>query len=241
MAFTILSVRLPSGEYPVCGVALEPYVQCRKENNLTATAEELPEEGQSGARFCLRFRWYRSVVQRSGANCWIHPDREACLQCILCLRHKVDIRKSYHCTPACLRQHWPYHKELHEQREQRKQNGIDLVLCMARQERADRQASRESRRAGSLSGRADDIHLTIRCRSAGHFENGYAGGYDLHRPVTHSDNGETWIEVPILPAAVPMLSQQPCPQGNLAQASSVACRWPGSGSIAQAQTMWAVC
>ena len=116
-SFTVLSVKLPAGEYPVCGVALEPYVQCRRENQ-AAAPEEVPEEGQAGARYALRFRWYRSVVQRSGANCWIHPDREATLQCVLCLRCKVDIRKSYHCTPSCLKQHWHWHKELHEQRRQ---------------------------------------------------------------------------------------------------------------------------
>ena len=65
------------------------HVQVKTETHNTATAEDLPEEGQGGARFCLRFRWYRSVVQRSGANCWIHPDREATLQCVLCLRCKV--------------------------------------------------------------------------------------------------------------------------------------------------------
>ena len=85
---------------------------------LEASTRRWLQEGQAGARFCLRFRWYRSVVQRSGANCWIHPDKQATLQCVLCLRSKVDIRKSYHCTPACLREHWHWHKELHEQRRQ---------------------------------------------------------------------------------------------------------------------------
>ena len=105
---------------------MEPYVLCRRDNNATATADELPEEGTAGARFCLRFRWYRSIVQRSGALCWIHPDKEASLQCILCLRCKVDIRKSYHCSTACLRQHWAYHKELHDQR---KQNGAAKAVA----------------------------------------------------------------------------------------------------------------
>ena len=126
MALTIISSRVPSGDTPVCGVPLEPYVLCRRDNNATATADELPEEGTAGARFCLRFRWYRSVVQRSGALCWIHPDKEASLQCILCLRCKVDIRKSYHCSTACLRQHWAYHKELHDQR---KQNGAAKAVA----------------------------------------------------------------------------------------------------------------
>ena len=30
----------------------------------------------------------------------------------------------------------------------------------------------------------------------GHLENGFGGAYDLTRPGTHSDHGETWVEVP---------------------------------------------
>ena len=40
-------------------------------------------------------------------------DREATLQCILCLRAKVDLRKSYSCSTDCLRQHWGLHRDLH--------------------------------------------------------------------------------------------------------------------------------
>lgn len=47
--------------------------------------------------------------------CCIHPDREATIQCLLCLRCKVDQRRSFHCTTECLKQHWGFHKELHEQ------------------------------------------------------------------------------------------------------------------------------
>ena len=40
-------------------------------------------------------------------------DREATLQCILCLRAKVELRKSFSCSTDCLRQHWNLHKDLH--------------------------------------------------------------------------------------------------------------------------------
>ena len=46
----------------------------------------------------------------------IHPDREATVQCILCLRSRAEVRKSFHCTPECLQRHWPQHRQLHEQR-----------------------------------------------------------------------------------------------------------------------------
>jgi CCR4-NOT transcription complex subunit 6 len=45
----------------------------------------------------------------------VHGDREATLQCVLCLRAKVDVRKSFHCSTDCLRRHWGLHKELHGQ------------------------------------------------------------------------------------------------------------------------------
>ena len=57
--------------------------------------------------------------------CWKHSDREATLQCVLCLRSKVEVTKSFHCSTDCLRQHWVLHKELHGQ--QGRQNG----LCMS--------------------------------------------------------------------------------------------------------------
>lgn len=98
-------------------MTVEPYVVCRRADaTTTCSAEDVPEEGSdSQSRFSLRFRWYRSVVNRGGAVCWVHGDREATLQCVLCLRAKVDVRKSFHCSTDCLRRHWGLHKELHGQ------------------------------------------------------------------------------------------------------------------------------
>ena len=45
--------------------------------------------------------------------CCALQDREATLQCILCLRAKVELRKSYSCSTDCLRQHWSLHRDLH--------------------------------------------------------------------------------------------------------------------------------
>ena len=47
--------------------------------------------------------------------CWVHPEKEAAIQCILCLRCKVDVKKSYHCSPECLREHWAFHRDFHQQ------------------------------------------------------------------------------------------------------------------------------
>jgi len=64
---------------------------------------------RSGIPFVLMTRYKMFLLQ-------IHPDREATVQCILCLRSRAEIRKSFHCTPECLQQHWPQHRQLHEQR-----------------------------------------------------------------------------------------------------------------------------
>lgn len=80
----VVSARLPTGDAPVCGVPLVPYVLVRRGDATGAVAgDEVPEEGSPAAgdaRFSLRFRWYRSVMHRGAALCWVHPDREAKLQ-----------------------------------------------------------------------------------------------------------------------------------------------------------------
>jgi CCR4-NOT transcription complex subunit 6 len=83
---------------------------------LAASAEEVPEEGATDARFSVKCRWYRAVAARGGAPaCWAHPEREAGVQCILCLRAKADARRAYHCSPECLVEHWAFHKDFHLQ------------------------------------------------------------------------------------------------------------------------------
>lgn len=45
----------------------------------------------------------------------MHPERDAGIQCILCLRCKADTKRSYHCTPSCLQEHWTFHLDFHNQ------------------------------------------------------------------------------------------------------------------------------
>ena len=54
-------------------------------------------------------------TRRVPQYCWVHPEKEAAIQCILCLRCKVDTKKSYHCSPECLREHWAFHRDFHQQ------------------------------------------------------------------------------------------------------------------------------
>jgi hypothetical protein len=100
----VVSARLPTGDTPVAGVPLVPYVLVRRgvagdpsgSSSLSAalsapvSGDDAPDEetalATGSSRFALRFRWYRSVLLggagRGGmpAVCWAHPDREAAIQ-----------------------------------------------------------------------------------------------------------------------------------------------------------------
>ena len=64
-------------------------------------------EQQSIHRHCQALQAIRAT------QCFLQ-DREATLQCVLCLRARVEQRKSYSCSTDCLRQHWGEHKNLHQ-------------------------------------------------------------------------------------------------------------------------------
>ena len=93
---------------------METYVLVKR-GEATVTADDVPEEGSLDGVYQLRNRWYRSTIPRGGAICSIHPDREATLQCIVCLRSKAAQPLSYHCSPDCLKTHWHLHKDYHKQ------------------------------------------------------------------------------------------------------------------------------
>jgi CCR4-NOT transcription complex subunit 6 len=114
MSFTIQSVRLPTGDAPVCNVTLEPYVLIKR-GDTTVTADDVPEEGSGEGLFQLKSRWFRSALPRGGTVCCVHPEQEAILQCTVCLRCKVANHLSYHCSPECFKAHWARHLEYHRQ------------------------------------------------------------------------------------------------------------------------------
>lgn len=115
MAFTIVSVKLACGETALCGVTLEPYVILKKSDGSQITADETFEEGTSDGTYQLRSRWYRGTINRGASYCSIHHDREATVQCLICLRGKCPAHLSFHCTPDCLKSHWSLHKDYHRQ------------------------------------------------------------------------------------------------------------------------------
>lgn len=107
------SLRLSTSDGVFCGVTLEPYVIVKRDNTPIAL-EDVPEEGSPDGVFQLRPRWYRCTLPRPGSVCSVHPDREAGLQCTVCLRQKVAQHLSYHCSVECLKSHWHLHKEYHQ-------------------------------------------------------------------------------------------------------------------------------
>ena len=110
----VVSARLPTGDTPVAGVPLVPYVLVRRgvagdpsgASSLSAvlsapvSGDDAPDEetalATGSSRFALRFRWYRSVLLggagRGGmpAVCWAHPDREAAIQVRLFFFFGID-------------------------------------------------------------------------------------------------------------------------------------------------------
>lgn len=114
MSVSIVSARLPTGDTPVCSVTLEPYVLIKR-GETTVTADDIPEEGSTEPGLQLRSKWYRTSIPRGGAVCSVHPEKEATVQCAVCLRCKVAVHLSYHCTAECFKRSWPQHLEYHRQ------------------------------------------------------------------------------------------------------------------------------
>lgn len=59
---------------------------------------------------------YRFRIQsdKKVAVCSVHPSEQATLQCIGCIKAKVPLPKSYHCSSKCFSDAWSHHRTLHE-------------------------------------------------------------------------------------------------------------------------------
>lgn len=178
MAFAIISARLPTGDTPIVGVCLQPYVLIKR-GDATVTADDVPEEGSGEGQYQLRSRWYRSTLTRGGAVCAIHPDKEATIQCVVCLKTRTPQHLSYHCTPECLKSSWQSHIDYHKQ-----SHANGGASCSTDQ----------------LSPLHQQGHLPNGASVTAGGENGHDAAYFKSSSAMYS-NGETWVEVrPILPA-----------------------------------------
>ncbi|KVH94700.1 Endonuclease/exonuclease/phosphatase [Cynara cardunculus var. scolymus] len=94
---SVLRVHLPS-DIPIVGCELLPYVLLRHPDKSVSSEdvrESSPIEGH-----ILRYN--------------IHPSEQATLQCLGCVKAKIPITKSYHCSPKCFSDAWQHHRVLHE-------------------------------------------------------------------------------------------------------------------------------
>ncbi|KAK9075827.1 hypothetical protein SSX86_004156 [Deinandra increscens subsp. villosa] len=108
---SVLRVHLPS-DIPIVGCELAPYVLIRHPDKTVSTedvSESLPIEG-----YFLRYKWYRIQSDKKVAICSVHPSEQATLQCLGCVKAKIPVAKSYHCTPKCFSDAWQHHRVLHE-------------------------------------------------------------------------------------------------------------------------------
>ncbi|ONK74901.1 uncharacterized protein A4U43_C03F11280 [Asparagus officinalis] len=108
---SVLRVHLPS-EIPIVGCEITPYVLLKRPDN-SISNEDVPESAPVGG-YCMRYKWYRVHNDRKVAVCSVHPTEQATLQCLGCLKAKVPIAKSYHCSPRCFSDAWQHHRVLHE-------------------------------------------------------------------------------------------------------------------------------
>lgn len=104
-------MHLPS-DIPIVGCELTPYVLLRRPDK-TVTTDDVLESAPIDGHY-LRYKWYRIQSDRKVALCSIHPSEQATLQCLGCVKTKIPVAKSYHCSPKCFSDAWQHHRVLHD-------------------------------------------------------------------------------------------------------------------------------
>ncbi|KAK9265789.1 hypothetical protein L1049_008715 [Liquidambar formosana] len=173
---SVLRVHLPS-DIPIVGCELTPYVLLRRPDKSVAT-DDVPETAPLDGHF-LRYKWYRIQSDRKVAVCSIHPSEQATLQCLGCVKAKIPVAKSYHCSPKCFSDAWQHHRVLHDRAASAvNENGNEEEELFGRFN-----SSGSGVINTSLSGSASSTSLT----------NGSAPLYPA--AITQRSGGETWFEV----------------------------------------------
>ncbi|XP_047316119.1 LOW QUALITY PROTEIN: carbon catabolite repressor protein 4 homolog 2-like [Impatiens glandulifera] len=108
---SVLRVHLPS-DIPIVGCELTPYVLLRRADK-TITSEDVFDTAPLDGYF-LRYKWYRVQSDKKVAICSVHPSEQATLQCLGCVKAKIPVAKSYHCSSRCFSDAWQHHRVLHE-------------------------------------------------------------------------------------------------------------------------------
>ncbi|KAJ6870666.1 carbon catabolite repressor protein 4 [Populus alba x Populus x berolinensis] len=173
---SVIRVHLPS-DIPIVGCELTPYVLLRRPDT-NATTDDVPESAPLDGHF-LRYKWYRIQSDRKVAICSVHPSEQATLQCLGCVKAKIPVAKSYHCSPKCFSDAWQHHRVLHDRAASAiNENGNEEEELFGRFN-----SSGSGGINTSLSGSASSASLT----------NGSTPLYPA--AVTQRSGGETWFEV----------------------------------------------
>ncbi|RHN79308.1 putative poly(A)-specific ribonuclease [Medicago truncatula] len=167
---TVVRVHLPS-DIPIVGCELTPYVLLRRFDSTLSTDDVLESSPLDG--HFLRYKWYRVQSDKNVAVCSIHPSEPATMQCVGCLKAKIPISKSYHCTAKCFSDAWQHHRALHDR-------AANAVNENGNEE--DEVFGRYNSSNSNLSGSASSASLT----------NGYAAPM---YPAGIRNGNETWFEV----------------------------------------------
>ncbi|RLN16401.1 hypothetical protein C2845_PM02G36480 [Panicum miliaceum] len=178
---TVLRVHLPS-EIPIVGCEITPYVLLRRPDGGIFTddvSEASPVDG-----YFMRYKWYRIQSDRRAAVCSVHPTEQATLQCIGCLKSKIPVAKSYHCSAKCFCDAWQHHRVLHERAiSALNENGTEEDELFGR---FGSGSSSSGIISAALSGSTPNLS-----QSSG-FNNGPTPVYPTG---TEKSSGETWFEV----------------------------------------------
>lgn len=176
---SVLRVHLPS-EIPVVGCEITPYVLLRRPDNSISNddvSESAPLDG-----YYMRYRWYRIQSDKKIAMCSVHPTELATLQCLGCLKSKIPVSKSYHCSTKCFSDAWQHHRALHDRASNSvNENGTEEEELFGRF---------ASGGAGVMS--TGISGSTSRVGTPGP-NNGSVPSYPLS--VSERNGGETWFEV----------------------------------------------
>nr|DAD42135.1 TPA_asm: hypothetical protein HUJ06_000365 [Nelumbo nucifera] len=177
---SVLRVHLPS-DIPIVGCELTPYVLLRRPDG-SITTDDVPESVPLDG-FYLRYKWFRIQSDRKVAICSIHPSEQATLQCLGCVKAKIPVAKSYHCSPRCFSDAWQHHRILHDRAASAvNENGAEEEELFGRFNNSGSGVINTSL-SGSTSSMGQSQNLN----------NGSAPLYPA--AITERSGGETWFEV----------------------------------------------
>ncbi|KAK6124611.1 hypothetical protein DH2020_041652 [Rehmannia glutinosa] len=170
-------VHLPS-DIPIVGCELTPYVLLKRPDKSVIT-DDVTELNPIDGHF-LRYKWYRVQSDRKVTVCSVHPTEQATLQCLGCVKAKLPVAKSYHCSSKCFSDAWQHHRVLHERAASAmNENGNEDDEIFGRFNSTGSATSSMVNMSTSQSNPNLSNGTTVLCPA----------------PVTQRSGGETWFEV----------------------------------------------